>query len=272
MVNLGNQEGKSALFLACEKGFTDIAKVVLLSLTNTQPLLDINAGSRDHSPLMIACKGGHVEVVKELLERGGDKVDVNRVRNGSALTNACNSGNIEILELLLNHPNIDINQKIDKGSTLLHHICRENQLPQLRRLLQLSHLNLNQQTGLGLTPLMRACYSGRPLIASELMKYKKVNPNICDSQKRTALWIAAKIGKPSIFLLVLCTPHWVIDTITKPEGEKYSQPYANYIVEYTRDAVKFQEKYGGAMSYENPHPGKSFCFLSFFSITPHEND
>jgi len=29
-------------------------------------------------------------------------------------------------------------------------------------------------------------------IVNELMKYKKVNPNICDSHNRTALWLAAK--------------------------------------------------------------------------------
>ena len=63
---------------------------------------------------MIACKCGHVGVVKEILERGGDKVDVNRVRTGSALTNACDSGNMEVLELLLNHPKIDVTLRLDR--------------------------------------------------------------------------------------------------------------------------------------------------------------
>jgi len=192
MVNMSNQEGKSAFFIASEKGFGDIVKAMLLSLTTTQPLLDINAGSKYHSPLTIACKGGHIDVVKELLQRGGDKVDVTRVRRGSALTNACDSGNMEILELLLNHPRIDVNQKIQYGSTVLHHVCQRHQLPQLQRLLHLPTLKLNQQTDVGLTPLMTACQQGGSLIVRELMKCKQVNPNICDSQKRTALWFAAK--------------------------------------------------------------------------------
>jgi len=62
--------------VACEKGFSDIVKAILLSLTTTQPLLDVNAGSRNHSPLIIACKNGHIGVVKEILERGAEKVDV----------------------------------------------------------------------------------------------------------------------------------------------------------------------------------------------------
>ena len=115
MVNMSNQEGKTAFFVACEKGFSDIVKVMLLSRSTTQPLLDINAASKSHSPMIIACKGGHIGVVKELLERGGDKVKVNRVIGGSALTNACDSGNMEILEVLLNHPTIDVNQKIHRA-------------------------------------------------------------------------------------------------------------------------------------------------------------
>ena len=213
---------------------------------------------------MIACKGGHVGVVKELLERGGDKVEVNRAIQGSALTNACDSGNMEILELLLNHPTIDVNQKILHGSILLHHVCYHSQLAQLKRLLQLPTLKLNQQTDLGLTPLMVTCQNGRSSVVSELLKFKKVNPNMCDSQNKTALWLAAKKGLTSAFVLILCTPHWVIDTATKPKGEEYPRRYANYLGEYVRDSDKFQKKYGGTQSYEHPHPGKrfQFCLLS----------
>ena len=257
MVNLSNQEGKSAFFVACEQGFSDIVKAMLLSRSTTQPLLNVNVASKKHSPLMIACKGGHVGVVKELLGSGGDKVEVNRVFSGSALTNACDSGNMEILELLLNHPNIDVNQKIQQGSTVLHHVCYKNRLAQLKRLLQLPTLNVNHQTDTGLTPLMVACQCGRPSIVHELMKYKKVDPNICDPQNRTALWLAAKKGKVPSFLFILCTPHWVIDTVTKPKDEEYPRQFAEYLVEYARDSDKFRVKYGGGtQSYEHPHPGK----------------
>ena len=100
------------------------------------------------------------------------------------------------------------------------------------------------------------------MIVNELMKYKKVNPNICDSQNRTAPWLAAKRGVPSIFLSILCTPHWVIDTATKPKDEEYSRKYAEYLEEYARDSDKFQEKYGGTQSYEHPHHGKRFYLFS----------
>jgi len=106
-----------------------------------------------------------------------------------------------------------------------------------------------------------ACQQRKSSIVSELMRYKKVNPNICDSQKRTALWWAAKMGLVSMFLTILCTPHWIIDTTTKPEGEEYSQRNANYLVEYAADNVKFREKNGGTQSDEHPLPGRaSFIF------------
>ena len=259
MVNMSNQEGKTAFFVACEKGFAEIVKAMLLSLSTTQPLLDLNAGTSNHFPLMIACKSGHVEVVKEMLERGGGNVNVNKMIRGSALTNACTSGNLKILELLLNHPKIDVHQKVQGGSTLLHHVCRENQLPQLQRLLRLPTLKLNQQTDVGSTPLKVACQQGKSSSVSELMRYKGVNPYLCDSQQRTALWWAAKKGMTSIFLSILCTPHWVIDT--KPKGENYPQPYASYLWEYARDTVKFKENYGVTQSIEHPHSSKSNLFL-----------
>jgi len=94
---------------------------------------------------------------------------------------------MKILEVLLNHAAIDVNQKIQYGSTLLHHVCIHGQLAQLKRLLQLPTLKLNPQSDVGLTSLMAACQNGRPFVVRELMKYKKMNPNICDSRKRTAL-------------------------------------------------------------------------------------
>jgi len=262
LVNISNQEGKTAFFVACEKGFTDIVKVMLLSNTTSRPPLSLNTGSSHQFPMSIACKNGHAGVVKEILEHGGDVVDVNRLIRGSALTNACDSGNTEILELLLNDPKIDVNQKIFRGSTLLHHVCQKNQLPQLQRVLQVPTLDFNQQSDLGSTPLMVACQYGSVSIVSELLKYKKVNPNLCDSTKRTALWFAKE--KTTLkFLSILCTPHWVIDTTTKPEGEEYPSQYANYLVEYARDTDKFRKKYG-TQSYEPPHSRKIFRFFSHF--------
>ena len=35
MVNMSNRDGKSAFFVACEKGFSDIVKAMLLTLNHT---------------------------------------------------------------------------------------------------------------------------------------------------------------------------------------------------------------------------------------------
>jgi len=220
----------------------------------------------------------HVDEVDNIAKVNNlvDKVDdvhkinlaeVKKSSTGSALTKVCEYGDMELLDLLLTHPKIDVNQILFKGSTVLHHVCRENQLAQLKRLLQHTALKLNHQTDVGLTPLLVACQCGNSQIVSELMKYKKVNPNICDSQKRTALWLAAKKGFPSIFLSILCTPHWVIDTATKPEDEQYPQQFAEYLGEYLSDSDKFQEKYRGTRSYEHPNPGKLSSFALIFSTS-----
>ena len=238
---------------------------MLLSRSTTQPLLDVNAGSISYSPLMIACKSGHIGVVKELLERGGDKVEVNRVIKGSALTGACDSGNMEILELLLNHPTIDVNQKILSGSTLLHHICHHNQLAQLKRLLQLPTLKLNPQSELGLTPLIVACQNGRSLVVSELLKYKKVNPNICDSQNRTALWLAIKRD----CLPPLC-PYYAlpIGCLTLPRSQKTKNTPNNMriILGSMPETVTSSWRNMVALSRMSTHIQASDFIFVFFSL------
>jgi len=98
------------------------------------------------------------------------------------------------------------------------------------------------------------------------MKYKKVNPNVCDSQKRTAVDCCQK----SIdFLVSLDSVHSSLGDWHNHEakrGKKYPQQYANYVEEYARDTVKFQKKYGGTLSYEHPNPGKSQSFFFFFFL------
>ena len=100
------------------------------------------------------------------------------------------------------------------------------------------------------------------MIVNELMKYKKVNPNICDSQNRTAPWLAAKRGAFN-FLSILCTPHWVIDTAIKPKDEELLRQFANYLEEYSRDSDQFQRNMV-APSHMSIHIQASDLFHFFF--------
>jgi ankyrin repeat protein len=111
-------EGKSALYLAAERGDSEIAKVLLeLGLNN-----DAKTNTQDHqTALQVAALCGHLGVVQLLLSH---KVDVNSTgyppNRQTAIQAAASSGNIHIVELMLDH-GAEINGPLDQeeGRTAL---------------------------------------------------------------------------------------------------------------------------------------------------------
>ena len=59
-------------------------------------------GTLGVSPLMVACKNGHLEIVKLLLKKGAG-VNFENDRHQSALMAAAEGGNVEVVNLLLEH-------------------------------------------------------------------------------------------------------------------------------------------------------------------------
>jgi ankyrin repeat protein len=80
-------------------------------------LLDANHGWHGYTPLTAAAWGGHVEVVRYLLEEGA-QVDLHDERGFSALGCACKNGHTEATRLLLAH-GADPAMASDWGSTPL---------------------------------------------------------------------------------------------------------------------------------------------------------
>ena len=117
---------------------------------------------------------------------------------------------------------------------------------------------------------MTACQNGRSLIVRELMRCKQINPNVSDSQKKTALWLADKKGLTSSFLSILCTPHLVIETTTKPDGNEYPKN-TRVILWSMLLTVSSSGRSMAALSQMNIHFqansfSLSFSFFSFFLL------
>ena len=108
-LNARNSAGDSALRLAAIGGKTGIVKKM------------VAAGARvntpDWTPLIYACFGNHIEIVRYLIEM---KADVNAAsENGTtALMVASSQGQIEIVRLLLN-AGADLNKITENGETAL---------------------------------------------------------------------------------------------------------------------------------------------------------
>ena len=87
--------GISPLMIACKHGHLDIAKLLLQKGANVNFVNNLN-----QTALMKAAEGGNVEVVNLLLEHGAN-CDTVAIDTKTALILACEQGSIEVVEALL---------------------------------------------------------------------------------------------------------------------------------------------------------------------------
>jgi ankyrin repeat protein len=154
--NVRDQDHKTPLHLACERGYEDIVELFL-----ARDDVDLNAGSdRFGTPLIAASYNNRVKIINLLLAKDG--IDVNFIHKGKntaisiavgmgstpvvksllasdnldlnivqqALVNSANLGDINITKLLLNYPKIDPNSAADNnGFTALMWAIRHCQAP-----------------------------------------------------------------------------------------------------------------------------------------------
>ena len=136
--------------------------------------------------LHVAAGFGHLELVKELLERGAS-VNLQNSLGWTALMDAAGRGHLSILFVLLHHSaSIDL-QDID-GVTALMRAADQRQQPCVKALLR-AKANPDLQDKCGITALMYATDRGWPACVLALLR-AKANAELLDKDGRTALQCA----------------------------------------------------------------------------------
>jgi ankyrin repeat protein len=175
-------------------------------------------------PLFCAAAGGHVGVVRLLLEHPSADPNVTHKYGRTALSLAAENGHEAVVELLLEQPAIEPNMSNLHGRTPLYYAAAEGHEAVVRLLLERDDVDPDAASKYGYkkTPLARAACEGHlgivklllakgadpqhpadalsPLFwaASEgheeilrlLLAQDKVDPNAGDDTDRTPLWIA----------------------------------------------------------------------------------
>ncbi len=81
----------------------------------------LNGFNDDHTPLLVAARDGHIEIVAELLKAGADVNAIEPTFGAVPLHKSVYNGHAEITKMLVEQPGIDINfQGATNGYTPLH--------------------------------------------------------------------------------------------------------------------------------------------------------
>ncbi|KAN0066668.1 Ankyrin repeat-containing domain protein [Elaphomyces granulatus] len=199
---------QAPLLIAARRGNSAIVELLL-----TKDGIDVNESDDHGTPLMVAVKNDHVEVVKSLLARAD--VDPNIIiPNRCGRTLLCDAvssyrhpwliigGNcrfepLEISKILLERDDIDVNVRDDKGRTALSWACINGCLELVDLILKKDNVDPNVRDNTGCTPLTEACRSSarvfgiEPLeILKNLLERDDIDINLRDDKGRTALFWA----------------------------------------------------------------------------------
>ena len=183
-----NKWGNSPLQWACNKGFAEVAKLLL-----AVPGIDIAApDANGDTNLAIAAMNGRADVVKLLLAAGASASTKNKWGN-SPLQWACNKGFAEVTQLLLAVPDIDIAAPDVNGDTNLA-VAAMNGKADVVALLLAAGADTATKNKWGNSPLQWACSKGHSAVVRTLLSVPSIDVESPNEDADTNLMLASRNG------------------------------------------------------------------------------
>ena len=131
--------------------------------------IDVNQAAKDGAtPLIMACRKGHMDVVRLLLAR--KEIQINKFKNDGAtpLYVACYHGQVDVVRLLLVRKEIQINQADEKETTPINIASFNGHTNIVQLLLEQPNINIGKIDDYGDTPLISARKKGHVEIVALL--------------------------------------------------------------------------------------------------------
>ncbi|XP_067661560.1 ankyrin repeat domain-containing protein 50-like [Haliotis asinina] len=196
-LSISGKGGDNILHIACQSGHTDVVQY-LLSLNS----LDINSrGWKKRTPVMLAAKGGHKEVIELLINHRADLSTIDKVGN-NILHIACESGHIDVVQYLLSLDSLDINSRGWKKRTPVM-LAAKGGHKEVIELLINHRADLSVSGKGGDNILHIACESGHIDVVQYLLSLNSLDINSRGWKKRTPVMLAAKRGNRDVVKLLV---------------------------------------------------------------------
>ena len=189
-----NEEGETAVMLACERGHEDIVHSLLSARANVN-IQDSNGWTA----LMIASELNHISIIHMLLQANANSHP--KSSDGSNyLMIASYHGNYEVVELLISK-GVDYNYQKNDGVNAFFLAC-QNEHIQIVELLLKKQVNPNVLRNDGTNAFMLACQKGHTQIVELLLK-ERVDPNVQEKNGWNAFMLACQNCHTQIVELLL---------------------------------------------------------------------
>ncbi|KAI5850164.1 hypothetical protein DFP73DRAFT_222812 [Morchella snyderi] len=196
-VNTGNHRGTTPLLIATKRKHVNIIRMVL-----AMDGVDVNATDKvGRVPLSVAAYAGDMEIVAMLL--AADGVDVNAgPEDGTALWSAARNGHKEIVAVLLAVDGVDVNRGAKLG-TALSQAARKGHKEIVAMLLAVDGVDVNAPDMHISSPLHSAVIAGHKEIVTMLLAVDGVDVNAPDWHTCSPLQSAVIAGDKEIVALLL---------------------------------------------------------------------
>ncbi|XP_063405743.1 serine/threonine-protein phosphatase 6 regulatory ankyrin repeat subunit C-like [Mytilus trossulus] len=211
-INEKDKEGISPFYIACKNGHIAVVKHLI------KYYKDVNAEMvYKTTALSAVCYNGHTDVAQLLLDNNADINRANK-KNENALHYACGGGNVQMVILLLRAYNMDTLNNTNEQTTL--HIACKKELKQIVTPARAFCRDVNQQCDPGFTPLYIACRQGHYETVKLLLDLNRqtnncVDTTIKDNKGCSILHAASFSGCTAIVKLLIDVGMNVNDTSTE---------------------------------------------------------
>ncbi|KAG9399520.1 hypothetical protein AC1031_011919 [Aphanomyces cochlioides] len=188
--------------------FTDALGEVLMSFMTFLTVLkdDVSDSARlfrkGKTPLEVACRRNHPDVVGLLLTHDKISVNVTDDEGFAPLMTACAKGYDEVAKMLLRHRSLRVNKRGSAGDTALGIAVQCGYPSIVHLLLQHPEIDVNIKDEIGNTPIILSITTGDVAIVQELLQHPKIDLMVKNKALLTAMDMASALGNAEIQRLV----------------------------------------------------------------------
>ncbi|CAE7521204.1 VPS10, partial [Symbiodinium sp. CCMP2456] len=187
--------GASPLWAACKGGHLETSRLLLQAGADME-----KPAITGTTPLWVAASYGHVEILRFLLRAGANTTTSNHETGATPLCMACEQGHAEAAQLLVwAAAGIDTADK--GGMTPLWAAARHGHLEIVRFLLE-AGADMEKANGFGTSPLWIASAYGHDQVV-QLLVWAGADLCATNKQGETSFWIASKCGHLKVMCVLL---------------------------------------------------------------------